>query len=204
MHNDEHVHAMRQPSNLTLAISVVSIILAVSEVLISLKIVDAHGGQSWFQFMLDSFVESASSIIVFGMELRKKCRLTGEHDESRSAKAIAVSFFVLAVYGLIELFRGSHQLRTISVLDIGFSVWFALSTLGLYFWKVNHGKKTHNLALQSDAKQSRACVLSGLILLATLFLSRYWSLADILGQLAIAAIMFYEGHRVWQEKRLCC
>ena len=204
MHNHDHDRVMSQPSSTTVWLSLLSVVFSVSEVGVSMLVLRAHGGMTWLQFLLDSTVETLSSSIVLIMELRKRFGCLRERDESRSTKAIALSFFILALYGLVELFRGTHELREIAPFDITISVWFAGSTLWLYFVKKSHGVRTHNVALQSDAKQSLVCALSGVILLFTLFFSLRWRWADIVGQLLIFVIMCYEGYRTWQEKRLCC
>ena len=171
----------------------------------------AAGSVSLIGFGLDSGIEvSASAILAW--------RLYREHqggcmadDDRRATRAIAVSFFVLSGWLLVESARqlagGSHPDPSV--------VGMAMAALSLLVMPVLARAKRRlapalgSRAAVSEANQTALCALISGVLLGGLALNAVagWWWADPAAGLVIAGLAAGEGARTWRAEALadtCC
>lgn len=148
-------------------------------------------------FGLDSFIESLSG----GIMIWRFGKARSEDDESRveqkAQKLVAYTFFILGVY---VLFDASSQLLAHEEPDKSlFGIVVALLSLlimpALTLAKYRTGKQLRSKSLVADSKQTLACVIMSLTLLAGVGLNYFFGLwwADPAAGIAIAILLFYEG-----------
>jgi divalent metal cation (Fe/Co/Zn/Cd) transporter len=166
----------------------------------------AAGSLALVAFGFDSIIEVLSAWVVvwqFRGELR------GGYDEERerrALKAIAVTFFVLAAYVVLE--AGRDLLFTDGQADES-TVGIVLAALSLAvmpmlaFAKRRTATDLGSPTLRADAQETFLCawlsaaLLAGLVLNATLG----WWWADSLAALAIAGLAVKEGREAWEGDR---
>lgn len=163
----------------------------------------AAGSLALVAFGFDSIIEVLSAWVVvwqFRGELR------GGYDEERerrALKAIAVTFFVLAAYVVVEATRdllfadGQADESTVGIVLAALSL-AVMPTLA--FAKRRTATDLGSPTLRADAQETFLCawlsaaLLAGLVLNATLG----WWWADSLAALAIAALAIKEGLEAWE------
>lgn len=155
-------------------------------------------------FGLDSGIESAASVLV-GLRLAARLR-QGEADEakeSRALKAVALTFFVLASYVIIEgirsLLEGEAPDRsTIGIVLLTASV-VVMPALAHAKRRVGEQLGGDQLIL-ADAAETKICVLLSISTLAGLVLFSLTGAAwvDPVAGFVIAAFAIHEGREAWE------
>ncbi len=160
-------------------------------------------------FGIDSGIESAAAVLV-GLRLSARLR-NGEADEDkerRALKAVAVTFFVLAGYVVIEAVRnllGGEDPDT-SIVGI---VLLAASAIVMPL--LARAKRRVGAALGgdqlilADAAETQICVLLSVSTLAGLVLYAITGAAwlDPLAGFVIAAFAIHEGREAWEGELAC-
>lgn len=155
-------------------------------------------------FGLDSGIESAASVLV-GLRLAARLR-HGEADaakERRALKAVAITFFVLAAYVVIEgarsLLDGEEPDRsTIGIVLLTASV-IVMPLLARAKRRVGEQLGGDRLIL-ADAAETKICVLLSISTLAGLVLFSLTGAAwlDPVAGFVIAAFAVHEGREAWE------
>jgi cation diffusion facilitator family transporter len=182
----------------------------VVEGLIAVMAAIAAGSVALMGFGIDSFVESASGLVLL-------CRLVAERRHSsprgieraerRAQRLVAVSLFALAAYIIGD---AAHSLVT-GERPTPSTVGMVLTALSLVvmWWlaraKLRAAQSLGSRALQSDAFQTTACWW---LSLATLFgiglnaaLSWWW--ADPVAAVVISLLIIHEGREAWRGEDCC-
>jgi divalent metal cation (Fe/Co/Zn/Cd) transporter len=158
-------------------------------------------------FGIDSLIEfAAGGVIVW---LFSGGRGVSEAAERRAQRLIAVSFFALSVYVLVEsvrAFTGAHP--DASWVGIGLAAVTAPTMPLLARAKRRVGHELDSRATVSEGRQNMLCAYLSVALLiglgANALLGWWW--ADPLAGLVIAAIAVREGQEAWkgEHSRDCC
>lgn len=155
-------------------------------------------------FGFDSLIELFSA----GLVLRRlRVQLAGgaEDDEARERRAlrmIAVSFWVLAAYlvidGILSLVSGSGPEHSPVGIALSATALVVMPTLA---WRKRRlGHQLDSRLLIADAAETGFCAWLALSALAGLVLSGTvgWSWADPVAGLVIAVFAIYEGREAWE------
>lgn len=155
-------------------------------------------------FGLDSLVEMSSGLIVL-WQFRHRLPETRERVALR---AIAVSFFALAVYVTFESVRSLLTGEGGEVSQVGMLI-AALSLLimpALSWAQRRTGRQLGSAAVVADSKQTLLCTYLSAVLLVGLLLNAIlgWWWADPLAGLVIAALALREGVEAWRGQACTC
>jgi divalent metal cation (Fe/Co/Zn/Cd) transporter len=155
-------------------------------------------------FGLDSGIESTASVLV-GLRLAARLR-HGEADEAkerRALKAVAVTFFVLAAYILVEGIRSLTggevpDRSTVGIVLLTSSV-IVMPLLARAKRRVGEQLGGDQLIL-ADAAETKICVLLSISTLAGLALFSLTGAAwlDPVAGFVIAAFAIHEGREAWE------
>lgn len=155
-------------------------------------------------FGLDSGIESAAAVLV-GLRLASRLR-HGDIDEAkerRTLKAVAITFFVLAAYVVIEGIRSlidgeAPDSSTIGIVLLVASI-IVMPILAREKTKVARQLGGDRLIL-ADAAETRICVLLSISTLLGLGLYSLTGAAwlDPLAGFIIAAFAIHEGREAWE------
>jgi divalent metal cation (Fe/Co/Zn/Cd) transporter len=155
-------------------------------------------------FGLDSGIESTASVLV-GLRLAARLR-HGEADEAkerRALKAVAVTFFVLAAYILVEGIRSLTggevpDRSTVGIVLLASSV-IVMPLLARAKRRVGEQLGGDQLIL-ADAAETKICVLLSISTLAGLALFSLTGAAwlDPVAGFVIAAFAIHEGREAWE------
>ena len=159
---------------------------------------------SMIGFGLDSGIESAASVLV-GLRLAARLR-HGEADEAkerRALKAVAITFFVLAAYVVVE---GVRSLLDGEEPDTSVVGLVLLATSVVVMPLLAHAKRKVGKALGgdplilADAAETRICVLLSISTLVGLGLYALvgWTWLDPVAGFVIAAFAIHEGREAWE------
>ncbi|WP_432584559.1 cation transporter [Streptomyces sp. HD1123-B1] len=157
-------------------------------------------------FGLDSVIEVSSAAAV-AWQFSARDHTVRAAREKTTLRIIAVSFFALAAYVIIDAIRalaGSGEThRSIPGIVIA-----ALSLVIMPFLSAAQrraGRELGSASAVADSKQTLLCTYLSAVLLVGLVLNATlgWSWADPLVALVIAAIAVREGHDAWQGKGCC-
>ena len=181
-----------------------TVVYNVAEGAIAITVGILAGLVSLIGFGLDSGIESAASVLV-GLRLAARLR-NGEADEAkerRTLKAVAVTFFVLAAYVIVEGIRSliggeEPNSSTIGILLLVASV--------VIMPLLARAKKRVGMALGgdplilADAAETRICVLLSISTLIGLGLYALvgWTWLDPVAGFVIAAFAIHEGREAWE------
>ena len=181
-----------------------TVVYNVAEGAIAITVGILAGLVSLIGFGLDSGIESAASVLV-GLRLAARLR-NGEADEAkerRTLKAVAVTFYVLAAYVIVEGIRSliggeEPDSSTIGILLLGASV--------VIMPLLARAKKRVGMALGgdplilADAAETRICVLLSISTLIGLGLYALvgWTWLDPVAGFVIAAFAIHEGREAWE------
>lgn len=163
----------------------------------------AAGSIALIGFGFDSTIEVGSAFVVvwqFRGELR------GGYDEDRERKAlrlIAVSFFVLATYVVVEAFRDLFFVDSEASTSAVGIVLAALSLAvmpALAIAKRRTAIELGSPTLRADAAETMLCAWLSVVLLGGLVLNATvgWWWADPLAAIAIAGLAAKEGLEAWR------
>lgn len=157
-------------------------------------------------FGLDSGIESTASVLV-GLRLAARLR-HGEADEAkerRALKAVAVTFFVLAAYILVEGIRSLTggevpDRSTVGIVLLTSSV-IVMPLLARAKRRVGEQLGGDQLIL-ADAAETKICVLLSISTLAGLALFSLTGAAwlDPVAGFVIAAFAIHEGREAWESE----
>jgi len=158
----------------------------------------AAGSIALVGFGFDSTIESFAAGIVLW-------QLRGGRDEERKARAlklIALTFFVLAAYVIVESIRDlvSSAEPESSAVGIGLAVVSIIVMPTLGFAKKRVAAVMGSAVLRADAAETFLCAWLSVILLAGLVLNTTagWWWADAVAALGIAALAIREGREAWE------
>jgi divalent metal cation (Fe/Co/Zn/Cd) transporter len=154
-------------------------------------------------FGLDSVIEVASAVAV-------AWQFSGKDPEARERtvlKVIAVSFFALALYVIVESVRSLLGVESAEHSTVGI-VLAAVSLLVMPFLSYAQrraGRELGSASAVADSKQTLLCTyLSGVLLVGLLLNSLFgWSWADPIVALVIAAVAVKEGREAWRGEHCC-
>jgi divalent metal cation (Fe/Co/Zn/Cd) transporter len=161
------------------------------------------GSVALIGFGLDSAIEVSSGLIIL-WQFRHRLP---ESREQQALKLIALSFFGLAAYVVVEsgraLVTGSEPdaapvgiaLALVSMIVMPFLAWAQRRT----------GKALHSNSVVADSNQTLLCTYMSAALLVGLALNALagWWWADSLAGLVIAAIAVKEGREAWRGEGCC-
>ena len=154
-------------------------------------------------FGVDSGIESAASVLV-GLRLAARLRhgRTDEAKERRALKAVALTFYGLAIYVTVESVRSLLGDETPDTSIVGL-VLLALSVLVmpvLAAAKRQVGRQLGDPLVLADAAETKLCVLLSISTLAGLGLfavtGHTW--LDPFAGLVIAGFAVWEGREAWE------
>ncbi|MGH2475512.1 MAG: cation transporter, partial [Candidatus Limnocylindrales bacterium] len=155
-------------------------------------------------FGFDSIIEVMSAVVV-GWQFQRELHAGYDEDrERRALRLIAVSFFVLATYVVIESLRGLFLTDTEAAESTAGIVLAAVSLVvmpALAWAKRRTADALDSPTLRADSIETILCswlsgvLLAGLVLNATLG----WWWADPLAAIAIAAFAVTEGLEAWRD-----
>ena len=155
-------------------------------------------------FGLDSGIESAAAVLV-GLRLAARLR-QGQADEAkerRALKAVAVTFFLLAAYVVVEgtrsLLGGEKPDASVVGLVLLVASVVVMPLLARAKRRVAHALGGDRLIL-ADAAETRICVLLSISTLAGLGLYALTGAAwlDPVAGFVIAAFAVHEGREAWE------
>jgi divalent metal cation (Fe/Co/Zn/Cd) transporter len=155
-------------------------------------------------FGIDSGIESAASVLV-GIHLAARLR-NGDADEAkerRALKAVAVTFFVLAAYVVIEgvrsLVNGEQPDTSVVGLILLTTSVIVMPLLAQAKRRVGQQLGGDQLIL-ADAAETKICVLLSISTLLGLGLYALTGAAwlDPVAGFVIAAFAIHEGHEAWE------
>ena len=159
---------------------------------------------SMIGFGLDSGIESAASVLV-GIRLAARLR-HGEADEAkerRTLKAVAITFFVLAAYVVVEGVRSlidgeAPETSIVGLVLLAASV-VVMPLLARAKRRVGEQLGGDPLIL-ADAAETRICVLLSISTLVGLSLYALvgWTWLDPVAGFVIAAFAIHEGREAWE------
>lgn len=165
----------------------------------------AAGSVALIGFGADSLIEVLAGSAVVAFTGRRR----GSHAAERHAQQfIAVSFFVLAAYVLVESGRdliGGHE-PGVSWVGVGLAAVTAPTMPLLARAKRNVGKHLNSSATVSEASQQMICAYLSIALLVGLLANALlgWWWADPLAALVIAGVAVKEGRDSWRGNSCDC
>lgn len=184
------------------ALVVATIIWNVIEAAVAITAGAAAGSAALVGFGLDATVEvSAAAVTLWYLAGVDEAR------EKRALKLIAVSFFALAAYVIIDAGRDllTDAEPETSIVGIVLAILSLLVMPVLARAKRRNGEALHNRTLIAEATQTKLCtylsvtLLVGLVLRATLG----WTWADPIAALFIASLAIREGREAWEGEECC-
>jgi len=169
----------------------------------------AAGSFALVGFGLDSFIESLSGGIMV-WRFTKREGISHEEEErieARAIKLVAYAFYILGAYvlynsiGNLYLHKGPEQ----SLPGIIIAIVSLIVMPALFFYKRKTGKSINSKSLLADSKQTLACMMLSLVLLAGLCLNYLWNIwwSDSAASTLIALLLIREGYKTYREGELC-
>lgn len=160
-------------------------------------------------FGLDSFVESASTIIVTH-RLRKSGKVSEREEEeyeTRAFRLVGYAFILLAIYVAFESARKLITQEAPEASLAGILIALASIVIMPLMAKYRHdiGHEIGSNSLVADSKQTMLCAYMSVALLVGIGLNYLlgWWWADPLAGLVIAALAFAEGKKALEGKTCC-
>ena len=166
----------------------------------------AAGSIALIGFGADSLIEAGAGLVLawlFGAQ-----RAASPAAELRARRLIALSFFVLAAYVIVEAGRSlvSGSEPSVSWPGIALAAFTAVTMPLLARSKATIARALGSLAAESESKQTMLCAYLSLALLIGLGANALvgWWWADPLAGLAVAAVALREGVSGWRGEASCC
>lgn len=156
-------------------------------------------------FGADSFIEAAAAIVIIWRLARPATDLVAER---RASRAIAVSFYVLAVYVVFEstrvLILGEHPGESLGGIVLAAVTAMAMPPLALA--KQRAAREIDSCATRSEGRQNMVCAYLSVALLLGLGANAAfgWWWADPVVAFAIAGVAVREGREAWRGQLDCC
>jgi cation diffusion facilitator family transporter len=156
-------------------------------------------------FGLDSVVESLSGFVLI-WRLRQHGKVSKDEEErveKKAMKFVAVTFFVLGLYILVQSVRKLvlKEMPDPSLPGIFIGLASLVVMPALSIAKRKTGEQIRSGALIADAKETLACSFLSVALLMGLglnYLFRWWY-ADAIAGIFIVLFLFHEGLESWRE-----
>ena len=167
----------------------------------------AAGSIALIGFGADSLIELAAGATVLWRFAAGQAESSDA--EHRAHRMIAMTFWTIAIYVLVEslvtLTGGSHP--DVSWIGIGLSAVTLATMPALATAKARVADRLHSHAVRSEGRQNLVCAYLSLALLlglsANAAFGAWW--ADPVAALAIAAVAANEGREAWRgEDDHCC
>lgn len=161
-------------------------------------------------FGIDSFVESASAVILIwrlGAERRMVDPHAIEQLDRRAHRLVGATLFALAAYVLVDAsWSLFHQERPRpSFVGIGLTLVSALVMMWLARAKRRAARKLGSRALEADSFQTTACWWLSVISLAGMGLNAAfgWWWADPVAALGMVPLIVHEAREAWRGDDCC-
>lgn len=156
-------------------------------------------------FGLDSIVESLSGLVLI-WRLRQHGAISEEEEERverRAMRFVAITFFVLGLYVLVESARKliEQEAPEPSLPGILIAVASIIVMPVLARMKQSVGREINSRALIADSKETLACAYLSVALLLGLganYLFGFWQ-ADPIAGFVVVLFLFREGREAWEE-----
>ena len=162
--------------------------------------VEFAGGPSFCTPQLDSTIEGIASIVIIWRFTGN--RIHSEEAETRAQKIVAVSFFLLAPYIIVEALHRllSGQQAQVSWVGIGLAI-VSISLMPAFGRaKKRLGNRLQSAATTGEGTQNILCAYLSLAILiglgANALLSLWW--ADPAVALVVALVALQAGLRTWR------
>lgn len=179
----------------------------VIEGVIAVSAAAASGSVALLGFGLDSFVESASGLILLWRLARERRSTTAsaetiERLDRRAHRLVAVTLFLLAAYVFTDAGRALWTLERPETSAVGL-VLVSVS-IAIMWWlaraKAAAARSLGSRALAADSFQTMACWWLSIVTLAGIGLNAVagWWWADPLAALGVAALVVREGLEAWR------
>jgi len=156
-------------------------------------------------FGMDSIVETLSGFVLI-WRLYQHENMTAEEEEKiekRAMKFVAITFFILGTYVLVQsilkLISGTPPDPSLPGIILAFVSLVIMPLLA--HQKIKVGKQINSRALVADAKETIACAFLSAALLLGLGLNYLFGLwqADPIVGLVIVFFLYREGLESWEE-----
>ncbi|MCX2846942.1 cation transporter [Curtobacterium flaccumfaciens pv. oortii] len=163
----------------------------------------AAGLVSVIGFGIDSGIESIVAVLV-GIRLAARLRhgKADETKERRTLKFVAVTFFLLAAYVVIDGIRSliTHEAPETSPVSVVLLILSIIVMPVLAALKTRVGKKLGDPLILADAAETRICVLLSVSTLIGLILYALTGAAwlDPVAGFVIALFAIHEGREAWE------
>lgn len=179
----------------TIAWNVLEAVVAISAGLVA-------GSLALVGFGIDSSIEVFAAVVVLW-----RLRGVDEEREEKALKLIALSFFALGAYVVVEAIRDllADSDATTSPVGIGIAVASLAVMPALAAAKKRVGVRLGNRTVRADAAETRLCAYLSVVLLSGLVLDATvgWWWADPVAALGIAFLAVREGREAWEGEDCC-
>ena len=166
----------------------------------------AAGSIALIAFGADSLIEAAAGLVLAWLLSGQQA--LSDAAEQRARRLVASSFFVLAVYVVIEAGRSlvTASEPSTSWPGIALAAFTALTMPLLARAKTRVARELGSRAAETESKQTMLCAYLSLALLAGLGANALagWWWADPIAGLTVAAVAFREGLAGWRGEASCC
>jgi divalent metal cation (Fe/Co/Zn/Cd) transporter len=157
-------------------------------------------------FGADSFIEASAGIVVLWRFASPRSGSAAA--ERRAQQLIAISFYALAAYVVVEAIRslvGGDEPAS-SWVGIALTAFTAAAMPPLALAKARVGAQLGSSATSSEGRQNMLCAYLSLGVLAGLAANALlgWWWADPVAALAIAGLALREGRNAWRGEDSCC
>jgi len=164
------------------------------------------GSTALWGFGLDSFVESLSGAVMIWRFWKYDLAEEGdqfERVERKAARLVAVSFFVLGGYVIVDagVSLSQHETPEASLIGIGLAIASLIVMPVLFLAKYRLGQSIGSRSLVADSKETLACVVLSVALLIGLAAYAVWHIwwLDSVTAIVIAVLIVREGFETWKE-----
>lgn len=196
------------PRAKALALSVFTVGYNLAEGAVAMLGASLSGSTALWGFGLDSFIESLSGMVMIWRFW--KYDLTADDEEferveQKAARLVAVSFYLLGGYVIVDaglsLYR--QEAPETSLIGIGLAIASLVVMPILFLAKYRLGKAIGSRSLVADSKETLACVVLSVALLIGLTAYAIWRIwwLDSVTAIVIALLILREGFETWKESR---
>jgi len=195
-----------QPRTAALSLSVFTVGYNLAEGGIAMLGASLSGSTALWGFGLDSFVESLSGAVMIWRFWKYDLAEEGdqfERVERKAARLVAVSFFVLGGYVIVDagVSLSQHETPEASLIGIGLAIASLIVMPVLFLAKYRLGQSIGSRSLVADSKETLACVVLSVALLIGLAAYAVWHIwwLDSVTAIVIAVLIVREGFETWKE-----
>jgi divalent metal cation (Fe/Co/Zn/Cd) transporter len=169
------------------------------------------GSVALLGFGIDSFVESASGVVLlWRLTAERKRRLSAEaiaRLDERAHRFVALTLFALAAYVAFDAVLTLWRQERPDASTIGIAV--TMISIGVMWWLAREKQRMAcaigSRALEADAFQTTACWWLSLVVLAGLGANAVagWWWADPIAALGMTYFLVREGRQAWAGRDCC-